>query len=418
MSQHNLVIVGGPVVNRVARDVNPTLPARLERLERGVYCVKVGGKVFPSKLAGLLLLWENPYNKAFYLLYVAGITRKGTIAATNFLLDKRYRARGNCIVVRLVLGKPILDLDVDLGLKQPSITLKPVSEVDEYVIDALTGKYALYVTGWAGRKGRVLKRFYLCLPLNVTPGSYKIPAVNWVARVYNALFVFKGTEEKLLVALGNLTNSTVVSKVVDKKANTTYLVRYDEATGSYCFALEHVYFRLNNTVTVPWTDGKYALKVVKVLGYDKVTLVVEKEGEIVDCKTITGNGVVTVDLGLDKNPTNIEIIVEKAWKEVGAGYLSFKTPSFTGPLLNLTSKEEVGDDLNLTACLPGTKTYLINRTVEGLWLVHTRPVWLGLNRSVEYALEHYLIVLRGEEVKKLVRGALGLEVLREVVWKN
>ncbi|MBI4019341.1 MAG: S-layer protein [Candidatus Aenigmarchaeota archaeon] len=74
----NLVIVGGPVTNKVTKLVNPSLPVRFAG--SNIYS-SYTGKTYKSDDVGFLIKAKNPLNKDASILLLAGRRHSGTKAA-------------------------------------------------------------------------------------------------------------------------------------------------------------------------------------------------------------------------------------------------------------------------------------------------------------------------------------------------
>jgi DNA-binding transcriptional ArsR family regulator len=94
----NLIIIGGPVVNKAAERINAKSPTRYD-LERKAFII--AGKVFDSENAGMIAKMPNPYAKGRWILHIAGKRHTGTRAAILALLtqfDKVCASRQQVIV--------------------------------------------------------------------------------------------------------------------------------------------------------------------------------------------------------------------------------------------------------------------------------------------------------------------------------
>jgi hypothetical protein len=111
-SNNNLILIGGPVVNRVVDKVNSKLPIRFEE---GNIKSSVSNEVYTQDECGLIVKAKSPLNKDKYILVVAGKRFSGTRAAIiAFLKDFKKVTNGNVnnpnIKAKVVEG---VDLDSD-----------------------------------------------------------------------------------------------------------------------------------------------------------------------------------------------------------------------------------------------------------------------------------------------------------------
>ena len=109
---NNLILIGGPVVNKITEKANPKLPIRFEN---GNIKSTLSGEVYPQDECGLIVKARSPFNKDRYILAVAGKRFSGTRAAIiAFLKDFRKITLGNMhnpsIKAKVVEG---IDLDSD-----------------------------------------------------------------------------------------------------------------------------------------------------------------------------------------------------------------------------------------------------------------------------------------------------------------
>lgn len=110
--QNNLILIGGPVVNKVMQKVNPKLPIRFE--ENNIKSA-ISSEIYPQDECGLIVKTKSPFNKDKYVLVVAGKRFSGTRAAIiAFLKDFKKITNGNVhnpeIKAKVVEG---IDLDSD-----------------------------------------------------------------------------------------------------------------------------------------------------------------------------------------------------------------------------------------------------------------------------------------------------------------
>ena len=109
---NNLILIGGPVVNKVVEKVNSKLPIRFED---GNIKSTMSNETYPQDECGLIVKTKNPFNKDKYILVVAGKRFSGTRAAIiAFLKDFKKVTIGNIhnpsIKANVVEG---IDLDSD-----------------------------------------------------------------------------------------------------------------------------------------------------------------------------------------------------------------------------------------------------------------------------------------------------------------
>ncbi|MBI2972001.1 MAG: S-layer protein [Candidatus Aenigmarchaeota archaeon] len=82
----NLILIGGPVINRITNLVNPKMPVRFDD-RKNIHSL-VSGKKYTSDDAGLVVKMKNPYNENAWVLVIAGKRYSGTRSAILAFLDK------------------------------------------------------------------------------------------------------------------------------------------------------------------------------------------------------------------------------------------------------------------------------------------------------------------------------------------
>ena len=110
--QSNLILIGGPVVNKVVEKVNPKLPIKFEN---GNIKSTISNEIYPQDECGLIVKTKNPFNPDKCILVVAGKRFSGTRAAIiAFLKDFKKITSGNVhnssVYAKVVEG---IDLDSD-----------------------------------------------------------------------------------------------------------------------------------------------------------------------------------------------------------------------------------------------------------------------------------------------------------------
>ena len=110
--QNNLILIGGPVVNKLVDRVNLKLPIKFEG---GSIKSTVSSEAYPQDECGMIVKTKSPFNTDKYILVVAGNRFSGTRAAIiAFLKDFKKITSGNVhnpsIKAKVVEG---IDLDSD-----------------------------------------------------------------------------------------------------------------------------------------------------------------------------------------------------------------------------------------------------------------------------------------------------------------
>ncbi len=76
----NLIVIGGPVINRITAMINDKMPVRFDSKKKNIFSIKTK-KVYKSDDAGLIVKMPNPFSKDKSILIIAGKRYSGTRAA-------------------------------------------------------------------------------------------------------------------------------------------------------------------------------------------------------------------------------------------------------------------------------------------------------------------------------------------------
>ena len=113
LKRNNLIIIGGPIVNRVMEEVNPKLPVRFEKDEHWAIKSTLSNTVYPTDESGLIVKAKSPYNSEKSILVVAGKRHSGTRAAiVAFLKHFKELQEGN-VRNRKVNARDVEGVDLD-----------------------------------------------------------------------------------------------------------------------------------------------------------------------------------------------------------------------------------------------------------------------------------------------------------------
>ncbi len=114
--RNNLIILGGPITNSIAKKINRKSPIKFIRTSDGIIISStLSKKQYINDEAGFIAKMPNPFNKTKKVLYIAGNRYSGTRAAIIAFLKKfKELSKGNKfnpeIEAKVVEG---LDLDSD-----------------------------------------------------------------------------------------------------------------------------------------------------------------------------------------------------------------------------------------------------------------------------------------------------------------
>lgn len=94
--QNNLILIGGPVVNKITEKVNDKLPVYFDRNLNWAIKSKITNSSYPADEAGIIVKTKNPFNPDKMVLVVAGKRYSGTRASMiAFLKHYKEISKGN-----------------------------------------------------------------------------------------------------------------------------------------------------------------------------------------------------------------------------------------------------------------------------------------------------------------------------------
>ncbi len=108
--QNNLILIGGPLVNKVVEKVNPKLQIRFEN---GNIKSFISNETYPQDECGLIVKAKSPFSKDRYILVVAGKRFSGTRAAIIAFLKGFKKITNGNIHNRDIHAKVVEGIDLD-----------------------------------------------------------------------------------------------------------------------------------------------------------------------------------------------------------------------------------------------------------------------------------------------------------------
>ena len=108
--QNNLILIGGPVVNKIVDKVNAKLPIRFEE---GNIKSTVSNETYPQDECGIIVKAKNPFNPDKSILVVAGKRFSGTRAAIIAFLKGFKKITAGNIHSPSVKAKVVEGIDLD-----------------------------------------------------------------------------------------------------------------------------------------------------------------------------------------------------------------------------------------------------------------------------------------------------------------
>ncbi len=113
LRNNNLILIGGPVVNRVTWMANPKLPVRFDKEQHWAIHSTISDNTYPTDESGLIVKAKSPFNPDKSILVVAGKRYFGTRAAIiAFLKHFDELAAGN-VHSRSVKARVVEGVDMD-----------------------------------------------------------------------------------------------------------------------------------------------------------------------------------------------------------------------------------------------------------------------------------------------------------------
>ncbi|MFW5705145.1 MAG: ArsR family transcriptional regulator [Nanoarchaeota archaeon] len=92
LEKNNLIIIGGPIVNRVTGLVNSKMPIYFDEEKKGIHS-KISKKTYFADEIGIINKFKNPFNEEKEILLIAGIRNSGTRAAILAFLKHFSKVR-------------------------------------------------------------------------------------------------------------------------------------------------------------------------------------------------------------------------------------------------------------------------------------------------------------------------------------
>lgn len=106
--KENLILLSNPKANTIVEKINGLLPVYFDPWESWDIKSKITGNVYKEASMGVILKWDNPFNKNKKILLLAGKRTRGmravVIALTRHLNEVMKAAREDGNVVRVVEG--------------------------------------------------------------------------------------------------------------------------------------------------------------------------------------------------------------------------------------------------------------------------------------------------------------------------
>jgi len=111
--KQNLILIGGPVVNRITEEINEKLPIRFSKDGNWNIYSAVSGKYYYGEENGIIVKAKNPYNKDKNVFVIAGKRYSGTRAAIVAVLKHFDQVTSGNIYNPKIPAKIVEGIDYD-----------------------------------------------------------------------------------------------------------------------------------------------------------------------------------------------------------------------------------------------------------------------------------------------------------------
>ena len=113
LKRNNLIIIGGPVVNKVTSMVNSKLPIKFDQEENWAIKSTLSNTVYPTDESGIIVKTKSPFNADKSILVVAGKRHSGTRAAIVAFLKHFKEIQSGNVRNKKIHAKVVEGVDLD-----------------------------------------------------------------------------------------------------------------------------------------------------------------------------------------------------------------------------------------------------------------------------------------------------------------
>jgi len=374
---NHLIVVGGPVANKLSKTVNETSRFSFFLSEDGWY-LKLdfypGGTWGGELEVGVVGAMPNPWNENYTLIYVAGINRYATYASAMELIEVGDYRNYWAVVVLNRYGNP-------LSLREYKIYKAPPPPPELSFLNITREKGIPYgVTrvwvitqedrGWYIIRGAKENEY----PLDGKYNAFYLE--NNVNQSRNL-----GFGENVTIFLGVYRDSTSYSLAAPSPW-TWAVLRYSPLFSNFTLFAGGAVIYKNELVSIPWTNREAFLRIEAVEPDGTFEMVVfEYYGG-----ALLGTDLIRLDLnvkrsgsfnispGADGTPTTFDFYIRdystaNGWVRIDLAVDYGYQPD---DALNLTDINEVGDDVD-----PWDEVGLLVQYEDGkLWIVRTQRIFI------------------------------------------
>lgn len=112
LNENNLIVIGGPIVNKVSMMVGSKLPIYFDEEKRGVYS-KITKKTYFTDEVGYVCRQESPFNSNKEILLLAGLRNSGTKAVILAFLKYFEKIKVGNIFDNYLMAKVVEGVDLN-----------------------------------------------------------------------------------------------------------------------------------------------------------------------------------------------------------------------------------------------------------------------------------------------------------------
>lgn len=112
IEENNLIIIGGPIVNKVTSQINIKMPIYFDEEKKGIYS-KITKKTYFNDEIGIINKITNPYNEEKKILIVAGLRNSGTKSAILSFLKYFSNIKDGNLFDSKIESKIVEGIDLD-----------------------------------------------------------------------------------------------------------------------------------------------------------------------------------------------------------------------------------------------------------------------------------------------------------------
>ncbi|MFA6022605.1 MAG: helix-turn-helix domain-containing protein [Candidatus Pacearchaeota archaeon] len=112
LEENNLIILGGPIVNKVTETINKKMPIYFDEEKKGFFST-ISDKVYFHDEIGVINKCKSPFNKDKMVLTIAGLRNSGTKSAIIAFLKKFEELSKGNIYDKKVFSKVVEGEDLD-----------------------------------------------------------------------------------------------------------------------------------------------------------------------------------------------------------------------------------------------------------------------------------------------------------------